>query len=76
MQFDEPNSQPKLNSKTTLAAAVSLVPFVLATPHHAAAEVVNQVEQPAPTVEDVATVAEEAPKPPFLLAHPKWPRTE
>ena len=43
MQFDDPNSQPKLNDQTPLTDSVeaSLVPFVLATPHHAPAEVVN-----------------------------------
>ncbi len=46
MQFDDPNSQPKMNDQTPLTDAVeaSLVPFVLATPHHAPAEVVNQAD--------------------------------
>ena len=44
MQFDHPNSLPKFNDQTPLTDSVeaSLVPFVLATPHHASAEVVNQ----------------------------------
>ena len=43
MQFDDSNSLPQLNHQTPLTDAVkaSLVPFVLATPHHAPAEVVN-----------------------------------
>ena len=77
MQFDDPNSLPKLNGQTALAAAVvggvSLVPFVLATPHHAPTEVVNQVNQHPPTVELAAAVEEEALEPPFLLAGPKYP---
>ncbi len=46
MQFDDPNSQPKMNDKTPLTDAVEagLVPFVLATPHHAPAEVVHQAD--------------------------------
>ena len=43
MQFEDHNSQPKMNDQTpsTDALEASLVPFVLATPHHAPAEVVN-----------------------------------
>ena len=46
MQFDDPNSPPKMNDQTPLTDAVgaSLVPFVLATPHHAPAEVVHQAD--------------------------------
>ena len=77
MQFDDPNSQPKFNGQTALAAAVvggvSLVPFVLATPHHAPTEVVHQVNQPVLTVEAAAAVEEEASEPPFLIATTKHP---
>ncbi len=80
MQFEHPNSLPKLNGQTALAAAVvggvSLVPFVLGTPHHAPAEVVNQGSQPPSTVESAAAVAEEALEPPFLIASPKWPPSD
>ncbi len=46
MQFNHPNSQPKLNDQTPPTGAVEarLVPFVLATPHHAPDEVVHQAD--------------------------------
>ena len=69
------NSQPKLNRQTALTAAVvggiGLVPFVLATSHHASSELVNQVDRS--TVEDAGTVAEKTVEAPFLIAGPKRP---
>ncbi len=46
MQFNDPNSQSQLNDQTHLTDAfgASLVPFVLATPHHATAEVLHQAD--------------------------------
>ena len=48
MQFDDPNSQPKLNGQTPLTDAVvdgaGLVPFVLATPHHAPADLSHEAQ--------------------------------
>ena len=46
MQFDDPNSPPKLNDQTPPTGAVeaSLVPFVLATPHHAPADLSHSAQ--------------------------------
>ncbi len=46
MQFDNPNSQSQLNDQTPLTDTVgaSLVPFVLATPHHAPADLSHEVQ--------------------------------
>ena len=77
MPFPHLNAQPKLNSPQVLVATVvggvSLVPFVLATPHHVSAAVVKRVDQPLPTIEEVATADEEIVKPPFLADDPKRP---
>ena len=46
MQFERPNSQPQLNDQIPLSDAVeaSLVPFVLATPHQALADLSHSVQ--------------------------------
>ncbi len=82
MQFDDPNSLPKLNDQTPLTNAVeaSLVPFVLATPHHAPAEVVNQAGSSHKVhnsaLEELTEAQLEAyagGQPPFLVAGTKNP---
>ena len=46
MQFNHPNSQPKMNDQTPLTDAVeaSLVPFVLATPHHTPTKILHKAD--------------------------------
>ncbi len=54
MQFDDPNSQPKMNDQTPLTDAVetSLVAFVLATPHHAPADLSHEVQNSSKLTEE------------------------
>ena len=81
MKFDEPNCQPQLHDPTPLTDAVgaSLVPFVLATPHHAPAEVVQQADcrhevQNSTKLTQAQLEACTGGQPSFLIASPKEPR--
>ncbi len=80
MQFDDPNSQPKMNDQTPLTDAVeaSLVPFVLATPHHAPDEVVHQADlshepQNSRKLTEAQLAAIAAGQPSFLIPSGKRP---
>ena len=74
MQFSNPNSQPKTALAAAVVGGVSLVPFVLATPHHATAELVAQLDRSALTISESETVAEETVEPPFLVCLDKSPQ--
>ena len=74
MQFEHPNSQPKMNDQTPLTNAVeaSLVPFVLATPHHAPADLSHEGQNSEKLTEaQLEAIADGQPS--FLLDSPKWP---
>ena len=80
MEFDNPNSQPKMNDQTPLTDSVeaSLVPFVLATPHHAFTEVLNQADssheaQNSRKLTEAQLEAIAAGQPSFLVPGPKQP---
>ena len=72
MQFEHPNSQPKMNDQTPLTNAVeaSLVPFVLATPHHAPADLSHSVQNSRKLTE-AQLEAIVGGQPLFLLVAPK-----
>ncbi len=74
MQFDDPNSQTKMNDQTPLTDAVeaSLVPFVLATPHHAPADSSHEAQNSRKlSQEQLEAIA--AGQPSFLVPDPKQP---
>ena len=83
MKFDEPNCQPQLQDPTPLSDAVeaSLVPFVLATPHPAPAEVVHQADsshevQNSRKLTQAQLEACAGGQPSFRVATPKDPKVD